>query len=76
MTGGKRYTKNGCDKGYFMEPTILVTDKPDCRVCQEEIFGPVVVVQKFKTADESSRWPMIACTASVARYSPRISIQP
>lgn len=35
-----------------MKPTILVTDNPNDRVCQEEIFGPVVVVQKFKTADE------------------------
>lgn len=52
ITGGHRYTKNGCDKGFFMEPTILVTDKNSDRVCQEEIFGPVVVVQKFKTADE------------------------
>ena len=51
MTYGKRYTENGCDKGYFMEPTILVTE--NCRVCQEEI-GPVVVV-KFKTADGSHR---------------------
>ena len=52
ITGGERYTENGCDKGFFMKPTILVTDNPNDRVCQEEIFGPVVVVQKFKTADE------------------------
>lgn len=52
ITGGERYTENGCDKGYFMKPTILVTDKNADRVCQEEIFGPVVVIQKFKTADE------------------------
>ena len=52
ITGGERYTENGCDKGFFMKPTILVTDKNSDRVCQEEIFGPVVVVQKFKTADE------------------------
>lgn len=52
ITGGHRYTANGCDRGWFIEPTILVTDKNSDRVCQEEIFGPVVVVQKFKTADE------------------------
>lgn len=52
ITGGERYTENGCDKGFFMKPTILVTDKNSDRVCQEEIFGPVVVIQKFKTADE------------------------
>lgn len=52
VTGGERYTENGCDKGFFMKPTILIAGNNDCRVCQEEIFGPVVVVQKFKTADE------------------------
>ena len=52
MTGGERYTENGCDKGFFMKPTILISKTNAARVCQEEIFGPVVVVQKFKTVDE------------------------
>lgn len=53
VTGGERYTENGCDKGFFVRPTILEDTKGnDLRVCQEEIFGPVVVIQKFKTADE------------------------
>ena len=56
ITGGERYTENGCDKGFFMKPTILVTDKNSDRVCQEEIFGPVVVIQKLKTADEVRHW--------------------
>lgn len=30
------------DKGYFIEPTVLVDTKPDMKVVQEEIFGPVV----------------------------------
>jgi phenylacetaldehyde dehydrogenase len=29
-------------KGYFVEPTVLVDTKPDMKVIQEEIFGPVV----------------------------------
>lgn len=52
ITGGEKYTENGCDKGFFMKPTILVANSNADRVCQEEIFGPVVVVQKFKTVDE------------------------
>jgi aldehyde dehydrogenase (NAD+) len=52
ITGGARYTENGCDKGYFFQPTILEADSNKLRVCQEEIFGPVCVVQKFKTVDE------------------------
>src|SRR6201981_1991046 len=30
------------DRGYFVEPTVLVNTKEDMRVVQEEIFGPVV----------------------------------
>lgn len=52
ITGGERYTENGCDKGFFVKPTILTASSNNERVCREEIFGPVVVVQKFKTADE------------------------
>src|SRR5438105_11258498 len=30
------------DKGYFVEPTVLVNTRDDMKVVQEEIFGPVV----------------------------------
>jgi aldehyde dehydrogenase (NAD+) len=50
--GGKRIIENGLDKGCFMEPTILADVTNDMRVAQEEIFGPVVVVIKFKDEDE------------------------
>ena len=30
------------DKGYFVEPTLLVDVRPDMKVVREEIFGPVV----------------------------------
>lgn len=52
ITGGERYTENGCEKGFFVKPTILTASSNNERVCREEIFGPVVVIQKFKTADE------------------------
>ncbi len=31
-------------KGYFIEPTVVVTTDPKCRLLQEEIFGPVVTI--------------------------------
>ncbi|KAG2222909.1 hypothetical protein INT45_013540 [Circinella minor] len=43
--GGKRVNNNG---GYFMEPTVFTDVKPDMRIMREEIFGPVVVICKFK----------------------------
>lgn len=51
-TGGYRITENGLDKGAFMKPTILADVDNKMRVAQEEIFGPVVTVIKFKTEEE------------------------
>lgn len=50
--GGDYYTENGCDKGCFVQPTLLTNVTNDMRVAQEEIFGPVAVVIKFKTEEE------------------------
>ncbi|MDQ0201243.1 aldehyde dehydrogenase family protein [Neobacillus ginsengisoli] len=51
--GGNRITSNGLENGYFFEPTIFVDTRPDMRIVQEEIFGPVLVVQKFKDEAEA-----------------------
>ena len=51
-TGGDYYTENGCDKGSFVQPTLITNVTNDMRVAQEEIFGPVAVVIKFKTEYE------------------------
>lgn len=37
--------------GYFVEPTVLVGAGPDATVVREEIFGPVLVAQKFDDLD-------------------------
>lgn len=50
--GGKRATGGELDKGSFYEPTLLVDVTNDMRVAQEEIFGPVGVIIKFKDIDE------------------------
>jgi len=46
--GGKRHSAGEA----FVEPTLLVDVRNDMRVAQEEIFGPVGVVIKFKDQDE------------------------
>ena len=46
--GGKRVG----DKGYFIEPTVFSDVKDDMRIAQEEIFGPVMQIFKFKTIEE------------------------
>jgi phenylacetaldehyde dehydrogenase len=48
VTGGKKLG----DKGYFLEPTVLINTKDDMRVVQEEIFGPVVAATPFDDPEE------------------------
>lgn len=52
LCGGDYYTENGCDKGCFIQPTLLADVTNDMQVAQEEIFGPVAVLIKFKTEEE------------------------
>ncbi|MDK6804894.1 aldehyde dehydrogenase family protein [Aerococcus sp. UMB7834] len=52
LTGGRAVTSGNLDKGYYYEPTLLLA-KNDMRVAQEEIFGPVATVIKFKDVDEA-----------------------
>ena len=48
LCGGKRAIVEGrCANGYFIEPTVIAGLGPDCRTNREEIFGPVVTIQKF-----------------------------
>lgn len=48
VTGGRRVEKLS---GYFVEPTIFADCTMDMRIVREEIFGPVLTVQKFATHD-------------------------
>lgn len=41
------------DTGPYIEPTVLTDVTPHMRVAQEEIFGPVLVVQRFRDAEEA-----------------------
>ncbi|WP_295559538.1 aldehyde dehydrogenase [uncultured Hyphomicrobium sp.] len=53
LTGGERATIDGeTAEGYYVKPTILEGNNK-MRVFQEEIFGPVVSVTKFKTDEEA-----------------------
>jgi len=40
-------------KGFFVKPTIFTDTKPGSTIEKEEIFGPVVVVNTFKTETEA-----------------------
>ena len=52
LTGGKVADIEGFEGGYWYEPTVITDVTPDMKVVKEEIFGPVVVVQKFNDEKE------------------------
>lgn len=54
LCGGKRAIVEGrCANGYFIEPTVIAGLGPDCRTNREEIFGPVVTIQKFSDEEHA-----------------------
>jgi len=53
MTGGHPLSIGPKGKGFFIAPTVFTEVKPSMRVFREEIFGPVVVICRFKTEDEA-----------------------
>ena len=53
ILGGKRPDDPELQKGFFYEPTIFVDCTNDMKIVQEEHFGPVLTVEKFKTEKEA-----------------------
>jgi aminomuconate-semialdehyde/2-hydroxymuconate-6-semialdehyde dehydrogenase len=54
LLGGNAVKPEGrCANGYFIEPTIIEGLGANCRTNMEEIFGPVVTLQSFRTEEEA-----------------------
>ena len=51
--GGGAATRPECGKGWFVEPTIFTGVNNQMRIAQEEIFGPVLSILRFKDEDEA-----------------------
>jgi aminomuconate-semialdehyde/2-hydroxymuconate-6-semialdehyde dehydrogenase len=63
LCGGKATQLPGrCEKGWFIEPTVIEGLPQTCRTNQEEIFGPVVTLQPFDREEEALEW------ANATRY--------
>ena len=43
----------GCDKGYYVQPTVFANVTMDMTIANEEIFGPVLCMIKYKTEEEA-----------------------
>ena len=51
--GGKRLQNGELKKGFYVSPTIFTNVKNNMKVVQDEIFGPVLTVMKFREEDEA-----------------------
>ena len=60
LAGGARLHCGGQAEGNVLRPTVLSGTKPTMRVCKDEVFGPVVVIEPFDDFDQA----IDACNAS------------
>lgn len=52
ITGGQTVARDG----YFFAPTVIADLQQEDEMIQNEIFGPVITVQRFSDEDEALRW--------------------
>lgn len=54
VMGGERLNLGGdLSNGFFVSPTIFADVDPNSEIAQQEVFGPVLVIQKFSTEEEA-----------------------
>jgi len=53
VTGGGRPRGESFARGYWIEPTLFADVTPAMRIAREEVFGPVVCAQRFRTEEEA-----------------------
>ncbi len=53
LTGGAIHDSGACANGIFFQPTIFDRVKPNMRIAQEEIFGPVLSIIEIASFDEA-----------------------
>lgn len=53
ITGGSRPEGAAFSRGYWVRPTVFADVSMDMRIGREEVFGPVLSIMKWRTADEA-----------------------
>ena len=75
IVAGGNYDKS---KGYFIEPTVIVTTNPNYATMETELFGPVVTIyvyeddnwsETLKLVDETSEYALTGAVFSECRYA-------
>jgi malonate-semialdehyde dehydrogenase (acetylating) / methylmalonate-semialdehyde dehydrogenase len=53
LVDGRGATVPGCEGGFYVGPTVLDRVRPDMRIAQEEVFGPVLAIIRARDIDEA-----------------------
>ncbi len=53
VAGGRRPTEPELQSGFFYRPTVIADVTREMRIAREEVFGPVLTVERFSTEDEA-----------------------
>jgi len=53
VAGGKAAKVEGCEGGYFVEPTVFADVRPEMKIFREEVFGPFTSVTPFRDEAEA-----------------------
>jgi betaine-aldehyde dehydrogenase len=53
VAGGRRPTEPELQDGFFYRPTVFADVRRDMRIVREEVFGPVLTVERFSTEEEA-----------------------
>ena len=53
LVAGGTEKPEGCDQGYYVQPTVFANVTTDMTIANEEIFGPVLCIIKYETEDEA-----------------------
>ena len=53
VAGGRRPMEPGLQDGFYYRPTVFADVRPEMRIVREEVFGPVLTVERFESEDEA-----------------------
>jgi betaine-aldehyde dehydrogenase len=53
VAGGRRPDEPDLQAGFFYRPTVIANVRRDMRIVREEVFGPVMTVERFETEEEA-----------------------